>query len=153
MLASMLGISSAALEIIKRWRKKTPTTLMLNELRSFVGASSTSWKENKALCSRGKDVESSYRRGCSPLISDLMAWSGRRAGTVGGLHPPVLFSPASGGRAAGSPAVTGPPSRGWQPVGGGGGGGGGSIGQPVQREHISFRGSTNTAPPEHFRAS
>lgn len=61
---------------------------MLNESESFVGASSTSWKENKALCSDGdgKDVELSYRRGCSGAISNLLVSFSRRAETVGGGH-------------------------------------------------------------------
>lgn len=93
-LASVVGISiqcaSAALAIIK---SRMETTLTLNGLKSFAGAS---WKENKALfcdCTgrqrQGRGIVLS-RRGCLLAISSFVVSLSRPAETTGGLLSSVL---------------------------------------------------------------
>lgn len=134
---------------------------MLNELKSFVGASSLPWKENKALfsactgCQRqGRGIVLN-RRGCLSAISNLVVSLSQPAETVGGFVSSVslmhrrpmgeqLDAALSLARLR-LPREGGSSGSWWR-----GGWGWVGPGQRVQREHIPFRGShssTNTAPP------
>lgn len=82
---------------MKNRRGKKTTTLMLNELKSFVGASSLFWKENKALfsactgCQRqGRGIVLN-RRGCLSAISNFGVSLSQPAETVRGFVSSVLL--------------------------------------------------------------
>lgn len=115
MLASMLGISSSNKKMEANQQPRVKRGALL--LRPAHPGRRT---RPCAPTADGKDVELSYRRGCSGVISNLLVSFSRRAETWGGV---ALFSPASCGRAAGCRLAS--PRRGRQqeqlvetPVGG-----------------------------------
>lgn len=115
---------------------------MLNERKSFVGASSISWKENWALfsectgCQRQGRAAIPTRRGCLSAISSVVVSLGQPAEAVGGfLSSASLTRRRPMGEQLDVPLSL---ARLCPRLG-------------VQRERVPFRGShlsANTAPPE-----